>query len=102
MPKVIEWYRKPKNWLKNSLVIDDKQREIDDIGNEYNEWVKWLSGRNTLEDERKSEVLGAQSELKSGEQYASLLSTVRVRVFESGTEDSRFTLSNLVRESGTF
>ena len=53
------------------------------------------------EDERKSEVLGAQSELKSGERFATLLSTDRVRVFESGIKDCRFTLSTLVRESGT-
>ena len=57
---------------------------------------------NKPEDERKSEVLGAQSELKSRERFATLLSTDRVRVFESGTKGCRFTLSNLVRESGTF
>ena len=39
------------------------------------------------EDERKSEVLGAQIELKSGEGFASLLSTNRIRVFESRNED---------------
>ena len=54
------------------------------------------------EDERKSEVRDAQRELKSREWFASLLSMDRVRVFESGTKDCRFTLSNLVRESGTF
>ena len=47
---------------------------------------------NKPEDERKSEVLGAQSELKSRERFATLLSTDRVRVFESGTKDCRFTL----------
>ena len=57
---------------------------------------------NKPEDERKSEVLGAQSELKSRERFATLLSTDRVRVFESGTKDCRFTLSTLFRESGTF
>ena len=51
---------------------------------------------------RKSEVLGAQSELKSGERFATLLSTDRVRVFESGTKYCRFTLSAIVRESATF
>ena len=51
---------------------------------------------------RKSEVLGAQTELKSRDRFASLLSTDRVRVFESGTKNCRFTLSTLVRESGTF
>ena len=59
-------------------------------------------GETKPEDERKSEVLGAQSELKSRERFATLLSTDRVRVFESGTRDCRFTLSTLVRESGTF
>ena len=54
------------------------------------------------EDERKTEVLGAKSELKSRERFASLLSTYRVRIFESGTKDCRFTLSTLVKESGTF
>ena len=54
------------------------------------------------EDKRKSEALGAQSELKSRERFASFLSTDRVRVFESGTKDCSFTLSNLVRVSGTF
>ena len=54
------------------------------------------------EDERKSEVLGAQSELKSRERFGTLMSIDRVRVFEPGTKDCRFTLSILVRESGTF
>ena len=54
------------------------------------------------EDEQKSEVLGAQSELISRERFASLLLTGRVRVFETGTKYCRSTLSTLVRESGTF
>ena len=54
------------------------------------------------EDKRKSEVLGAQSELKSRKQFASLLLTKRLWVFESGTKDCRFTLSTLVRDSGIF
>ena len=54
------------------------------------------------EDERKSEVLGEQSELKSRERFASLLSIDRVRVFESGTKEGRVTLSTVVGESGTF
>ena len=44
----------------------------------------------------------AQNELKSTERFASLLSTNRVRVFESRTKGCRFTLSTLDRESGTF
>ena len=66
-----------------------------------NDWNDWLD-KNTTEDEGKSEVLGAQSELKFKELFASLLSTDRVRVFESGTKDCKFTLSTLVRASGTF
>ena len=46
--------------------------------------------------------LGAESEMKSKKRFASLLSTNGVRVVESGTKDCRFTLSTLVRESGTF
>ena len=55
-----------------------------------------------LEGERKYEVLNSQRELKPRKRFASLLSTDRVRVFESGTKDCRFTLSTFVRESGTF
>ena len=47
-------------------------------------------------------MFDAQSELKSGKKYASLLSVDEVRVFESWTKDCRFTLSTLARESGTF
>ena len=66
-----------------------------------NDWNDQLD-ENKPEDERKSEVLGAQSELKSRGRFATLLSTDKVRVFESGTKDCRFALSTLVRESGTF
>ena len=47
-------------------------------------------------------MLGAQNELKSKERFAFLLSTNRVRVLGSGTKDCRYTLSTLVRETGTF
>ena len=101
MSKVIEWCPKPEKLLrwKFPLVLNGEQSRRDDIGNQLSEWLKRLirwkyAWRWTKE--------GAQSELKSTEGFASLLSTDRVRVLESGTKDCRFTLATLVRESETF
>ena len=57
MPKVIEWYQKLEKWLKTDFSIS-----------------------NRLRLERKGQVLGAQSELKSRERFTSLLATDNRRV----------------------
>ena len=45
MPKLIEWYPKPEKWLKTELSISNRWRieKSDNIGNEKNEWLKWLT-----------------------------------------------------------
>ena len=44
-------------------------------------------------NKQKSEAYGVKSEVKSSKLFVSLLSADRVRAFESGTKDCRFTLS---------
>ena len=52
------------------------------------------------EDERKSEIIGTQSEMKSRKRFVSLLLTDRVRLFESGTENCTVTDQSLLEKSG--
>ena len=66
-----------------------------------NHYIDELDG-NTLQDERKSEVLGSQSELKSRKRFAFLLSTDRVRVFESGTKVADLLYQPLLESQGLF
>ena len=73
-----------------------------DVGNEYIEWLKWQGRWKYVGEEQKTEVLGAQNELKSRKPFASLLSIERLGVFESGIEVCRFILSTLVKESEGF
>ena len=88
MPKVIECYRKPEKRLKADLSIGKRRRIEQKViiletskTNDQNDQLD----ENTPEDERKSEVLGAQSELKSRKRFfLYLLSSDSIRVYEPG------------------
>ena len=49
-------------------------------------------GENTLKDEREREVLGAQMELKSRGEFASLVSLIRKNVSQGETGDMTFSI----------